>query len=155
MCNSGNSGTWNIKNPRIFRTLKYLKSHTCAESSQRLNMECFTKIVESYNYFSEAHYLKSLTSFWIRPSLNKYSLWLTSHNALYETYSEPCHIQNLYMSRNQNRHILTYSECYVTLAYWEHCHVQNFNSVYLGIFRHIQAHSIMIVIITSTSFFLL
>ena len=39
------------------------------EPSQR--MECFAKVVRSYNYSSKALYLRSLTGFWIRPFLNK------------------------------------------------------------------------------------
>ena len=80
--------------------------------------------------------------------------------------------RNIYITLS--RHILAYSERCVTLAYWELCHVQNFvifkildtktwlyyprhnqNPVYLGIFRDIQEHSIMIVIIRLTFFFTL
>ena len=49
-------------------------------------------------------------------------------------------------SETLSRDILAYSKCCVTLAYWEPCHIQNFNTVYLGTFRHIQAYSIMTVI---------
>ena len=112
-------------------------------------MKCFAKIVKIYNYFSKVLYRRSLISFGMRPSLDKYSLNCrkTSRNVLYETYSEPCRIQNPFILRTQDifralsRHILAYSKCCVTLPHWEHCHIQNFIPVYLGIFRHIQAYS--------------
>ena len=83
-------------------------------------------------------------------------------------YSEHCHIENpgifrtQYIFRTLSRHRLVYSERCVTLAYWEPCPIQNpaiFRilaylrpEVYLGIFRHIQTYSIIIVIITLTFF---
>ena len=86
-------------------------------------------------------------------------------------YSEPCHIQNPGIFRIQDlfrtlpRHILAYSKRCVTLACWEPCHIPNFPILRilacLGpkeysepcVFRHIQAYSIMIVIITLTFIF--
>ena len=38
-------------NPGIFRTLTYLKPYTYSEPSERFKMECFEKIVKSYNHF--------------------------------------------------------------------------------------------------------
>ena len=69
--------SWNMQNIAMFKT------HTYSESSQRFKTECFAKIVKLYNYFSKALYLRSLTGFWIWPSLNKYSIT-----------SESYHIQN-------------------------------------------------------------
>ena len=78
--------------------------------------------------------------------------------------SEPCYIENPGICRTKDifktllRHILAYSACYVMLAYCEHI----FRILtYLGpevysescLFRHLQAYSIMIVIITLTLFF--
>ena len=96
--------TLEIQNPDILTFLEYwqlLKSYIYAEPSQSRKMECFAKIFKIYNYFSKAIYLTSLTRFWIRLSLNKYSLtWrVTSRHVLYESYSEPCHIQNPYIFR--------------------------------------------------------
>ena len=92
------SESWNIQNPsiiasrRIFRTLSYLKPDTYSKSSQRFKMQFFAKIVNVYNLFSTALHLRYLTVFWIRLSLNKYSLncRVTSRYVLYDTYSEPC-----------------------------------------------------------------
>ena len=50
-------------------------------------------------------------------------------------------------------HILAWSGCCLTLTYWQTCHIQDFISVYLDIFRHIQACSMMIVTITLTLIF--
>ena len=82
--------------------------------------------------------------------------------------SESYHIQNPGIFRTQDifktlsRHILAYSERCVMLAYWEPCHIQNFDmfrilaylgtetyskSVYLGTFRYIQTYSRLIIII--------
>ena len=33
---------------------------------------------------------------------------------------------NSYIFRTLSRHFLAYSECFVTLTYWESCHIQNF-----------------------------
>ena len=137
MCNPGNSETWYIDNPGIFRTLTCLTPHTSGKPSQRFKMECFPKIFKSYNCFSKALYLRSLIRFWIDPSLNK--CLLTLCNVLYETYSEHCHIQDPYIFRTQDifrtlpRHILAYAKYCVTLAHWEPCHIQNIIPVYLGI----------------------
>ena len=64
---------WDSGNPRTFRALIYLKSETYSEPSKRFKMECFTKVVESYNYFHKVLYLGFLTGIWIYLSLNKYS----------------------------------------------------------------------------------
>ena len=103
--------SWNIQNPsviasrrifrtlsffenlRIFRTLTYLKPNTYWETSQRLKMEFFfVKIFKSYCYFSKAFHLRSLNGYWIRLSLNKYSLTNRStwRYILYNTYLESC-----------------------------------------------------------------
>ena len=74
-----------IDNPGIFRTLTYLKLDTYSKLSQIfVKMECFAKTL--YNYYSKALYIRSLTEFWIRPSLNKCSwTWrVTSRYVLYE-----------------------------------------------------------------------
>ena len=58
--------TLEIQNPDssgIFRTLTYLKLDTYSEPSQRFKIECFAKIILSYNYFSKVLYLKPLTGF--------------------------------------------------------------------------------------------
>ena len=146
---------------------------TChnSELSQKFNVQCFVKTVKNYKYFSTVLYLRSLTGFWICPSLYKYSLTckVILHCVSYETYPELCHIQNsdIFKARNMfrimSRHILAYSERCVTLAifktllysgFWhiyDRRHIQN--PVYLDILRHIQAYSIMIVIITLPFFF--
>ena len=88
---------------------------------------------------------------------------LFSHIVSYLEPSATLHIQNPSIFRTQDmfktlwRHILGYSECCVTLAYWEFRILARFRILaYLGmqayskfcLFRHIQAHSIIIVIIT-------
>ena len=92
LCNSGSSYLWHNDNPGIFRTLIYFTLDRYSEPSQWFRMARFAKVVKSYNYISKALYLRSLTEFWIWPSLKKYSLtWrVTLHYVLYETYSEPC-----------------------------------------------------------------
>ena len=90
--NHRNPKHWHIDLCGIFRTLKYLKPNTYSELSKRFKMECFAKIVKSYNHFSNMLYLSSLARFWIRLFLNKYLLTcrVTSHYVLYKAYSEPC-----------------------------------------------------------------
>ena len=67
-----------IENPVIFAktfeysTLTYLKHDKYSESSQRLKMMFFAKIVKNYNYFCKVLHGKFLIGFWIRASLNKY-----------------------------------------------------------------------------------
>ena len=44
-------------------------------------------------------------------------------------YSERCYIHNPFILerkifRTLSRHILAYSDCYVTLGYWDPCHIQ-------------------------------
>ena len=75
--------SWNIHNPDRF------KNPTYSELSQKFKMDCFGKIVKSYNCFSKVLYLRSLAGFWIRHFLNKYSLtWrVNSHYVLYDIYS--------------------------------------------------------------------
>ena len=86
------SESWNIQNSfiiasqRIFRILSYLRKFSNIQNSdifktrhifrksQRFEMEFFAKIVKNYNYISKALHLRFLTVFWIRISLNKYSL---------------------------------------------------------------------------------
>ena len=171
MCNPWNSEPRHIGNPEILRNLTYLKPDTHSELSQKLKMQHLVKTVKNYNHFSTTLYLRSLTGFWVCPSLNKYSLTckVISHCVSYDTYSELCHIQNsdIFKARDIfrtiSRHILAYSECCVTLAifrtllYSGFWHIYNprhiQNPVYLGILRHIEACSIMIVIITLSFFF--
>ena len=132
-------------------------------------------MVKSYNYFPKELYLRSLTRFLIRLSLNKYSLTcsVTLGYVLYETYSEHWHIRNpVYYCKLRHiqvftlysdifRVIMAYSERCVTLAYSKPCHIQS-NIQNFGMFRaqgpnsepclfgHTQASSIMIVIIILT-----
>ena len=86
------SESWNIQNSfiiasqRIFRILSYLRKFSNIQNSdifktrhifrksQRFEMEFFAKIVKNYNYISKALHLRFLTVFWIRISLNRYSL---------------------------------------------------------------------------------
>ena len=91
MFNTGNSEPWHIGNPGILRTLTHLKPDLYSQPSQKFKMECFAKIVKSYNYFSKELYL-ILKHFSICPSLNKYLLTcrVTSRYVLYDTYLEPC-----------------------------------------------------------------
>ena len=96
-----------------FATLKIqsnglFKPNTYWEPSKRF--KCFIKRVKSYDYFSKALFLRSLTGIWICPSLNKYSVTcrLTSAYVLSDTYSEDWHIQNLVYYR-KFRHIQAYS----------------------------------------------
>ena len=88
LCNPVNSEPWHTDNPEIFRTLKYLKLDTCSEPYQRFKMECFAKIIKSYDHFSKALYLRSLLRFRICRSPNKYSLTsrVTSHCVFYVTF---------------------------------------------------------------------
>ena len=86
-------------------------------------------------------------------------------------YSESCHMSNLRYIQNSAK---AYSGIFRTLCnvrilrtlkYSELCHIQNYgifrtrdiqniqNPVYIDTFRHIQAYSIMIVIIALTFFF--
>ena len=126
-----------------------------------LRQSVLRKKVESFDYFCKALYLRSFTRFYIGQSLNKYLLTcrITSRNALYETYSEHCDIRNSYTFRTRDtfrtisRHFLVYSECCVTLVHWQLCNIHSCNPVYLDIFKHIQAYSIMIVIIALNFFF--
>ena len=73
-------------------------------------MKFFAKIVKNYNYFSKALYLRSLTGFWIRISLNKYLLTcrMTSLYVLYDdTYLEVCLLSQgiKYLDCHKFRHI--------------------------------------------------
>ena len=63
-----------LQNLPMFKTLTHLKPNTYIEPSQWFEMEFFAKIVKNYNHFSKALHLRSLTGFWIRLPLNKYSL---------------------------------------------------------------------------------
>ena len=88
-----------IQNPNIFtktnkysELVTYLKHNTYSESSQRLKVEFFAKIVKNYDHFSNVLNLRSLNRFWICLSLNKYSLTcrIPSLYILCDTYSVPC-----------------------------------------------------------------
>ena len=101
-------------------------------------MEFFTKVVKNYNYFSiiynKDYNHRFLTEFWIRLSLNKYSL--TCKNDL-----ELCIVWDIFRTclllQIQTYsgiftsyldifcHILEYSEPCVTLSEWEPSHIQN------------------------------
>ena len=81
------------------------------------------KKIKSYIYFFKSLHLRSLTGFWVRLSLTKYSLTcrVTSLYVLYDIYSEPC-----LLSKNSNifrdihvilRHIQTYCGIFRTLCY--------------------------------------
>ena len=105
-------------------------------------------MVKSYNYFPKELYIRSLTRFLIRLSLNKYSLTcsVTLGYVLYETYSEHWHIRNpVYYCKLRHiqvftlysdifRVIMAYSERCVTLAYSKPCHIQS-NIQNFGMFR--------------------
>ena len=87
-------------------------------------------------------YPRPLTRFWIRQSLNKYSLIcrVALYYVLYDKYSERCLLSKfqIYSGRlscywdisDIFTHFGIYLEPCVTLAYLEHCCIQN-----LGIFR--------------------
>ena len=170
-------------------------------------MECIAEIVKGYNHFSKALHLRYLSRFWLRPSLNKYSITcsVTLRYVLYEKYvgpcplsqiqtysgvftsysdifscivvvyldssvtiafSEPSHIQNPVIFRTRvifrtlSRNILAYSERCEMLAFWEPFTIFRIFA-YFGpelysepcLFRHIQAYSIMIVLIILAFFF--
>ena len=82
------SGSWNVQNPSIipslciFRTLSYYGRFTNIQNSDiyselsQSRLSFCKKIVKTYNYFSKALCLRSLTRFWIKvlKCLNKYSL---------------------------------------------------------------------------------
>ena len=82
-------------------------------------MECFAKIVESYKYFSMAFYLRSLTGFWILPSLNKYSLNVERTRTIY------------FMRHIQNTDVFRTLSTIVNSDIFRHIHV---------LFRHIQQY---------------
>ena len=126
-------------------------------------MECFSKLVKSCNYFSKVLYLTSLTGFRIYASLSKYSLNCRIISGivyiLYETYSEPCPIQNHSYYR-KFRHIQAYSRPFKTysaimrhiqsplllFAFLEPCHIQNLGifrapEIFTALSRHILAYS--------------
>ena len=169
MYNSDNTETWHIEIPGIFRTLTYLKLGAYSEHSKRFKMECFAKIAESYKYFSKALYLRSLAGFWIHLSRNKYSLicrvtYLLSQIQTYSgilssnldkfshivaylvscvtpAYSKPAMFTIQYPVKPYSDIFRTLCNARIlrTLAYSECC-----------LFRHIQAYSIMIVIMRVT-----
>ena len=144
------SEPWNVENPfiiasdafsepchinenlRIFRTLIYLKPDTYSESSQRFGIEFFAKIVKRYNYFSKTLHVRSLTGFWIRLSLNKYSLDLALYLVwgIFRTLSFILNSDIFTFYYDIFRHFEAYLELCVTLAYSDPYHIQN-----LGIFR--------------------
>ena len=122
------------ENLRIFRALTYLKPDINLEPCQRFKIEFFAKIFKNYNHFSKVLHLRSLAGFWIGLFLNKYSLTCRvsdlepCNSCIFRSlpYSEFCHIKTQDIFRTLSRHILAYSERYVTLAYWEPCHIQKF-----------------------------
>ena len=98
-----------------------------------------------------------MTGFWIRPSLNKYSLTcrVTSCYILYYTYSEPYLLSKIqkysgiftsYLGIFSHIYFVAYLEPCVTLAYSECCHIQNpgifrTQNIFTTLARHILAYS--------------
>ena len=123
------------ENLRIFRTLTHLKPDKYSGPSRRFKTEFFAKIIKNYNYFSKTFHLRSLIGFWIRLSLNKYSLTsrVTSHYVLHDTYSEPYLLSKIqkysgiFTSYSDDifSHIVAYLEPCLTLAYSDPYHIQN------------------------------
>ena len=127
-------------------------------------MECFAKIIKSCNYFSKALSLRSLRRFWIHPSLKLlkwprtlyYIKHIHNNPAQFriltylepEIYSELC--QGIILASSEYHKYIGMS---YSVVYWEPFHIQNFNPVYLVIFRDIQAYSLMIVIIVTLTVF--
>ena len=111
-------------------------------------MDCFAKIVKSYNHSSKSLYLRCLTGLWIHPSLNKYSLTckVTSCYVLYETYLEFFSIiVNSNIFRHIHvlfRHIQAYCFIFRTLhnscplAYWEPLSYAEFSHIWSSIKRY-------------------
>ena len=168
----------NLQIYRIYRTLTHLKPDTHSGSSQRFKTEFFGKIIKNYNYFSKTLHLRSLIGFWIRLSLNKYSLTsrVTSHYVLHDTYSEPFLLSKyqkysgIFTSYSDDifSHIAAYLEPCLTLAYSDPSHIQNpsifrTQDIFRALSRHILAErcvtltfweiQYMIVIIRLTFFF--
>ena len=116
-------------NPKIFRTLIYLKPNTYSGPYQRVKMECFVKIIKTYKYFSKTFFFRSFTASKYANLLIKCSLTcrVTSHYTLYGTDLEP---YLLWSNSGIIKHIFAYWETCVILTYSEPCHIQN-----LGIFR--------------------
>ena len=126
MCNPRNSEPWHIDNSGIFRTLTYLKPDICSEPSQRFEMECFSKITKSYNYFSKVLCLRYFHKLSISRNL---SIIINSDifrhiHILFRHILPYCGIQNFIIFR-----VLT---CSGPEAYPEPC-----------LFRHIKVYSIM------------
>ena len=63
LCNPGNSEPWHTESLGYSENQIYLKLDTYSEPSQKFKMVYFAKIIKSYNYFSKAPYLRSLTWF--------------------------------------------------------------------------------------------
>ena len=118
-------------------------------------MECFTKIVDSYNCFSKALYLRSLTGFWVALlSLSTHAMYCMRHIQNSAYYRKFKHIQphfgifwtlcyssifrplvylesGIFRTRDifkiLSRHILAYLKHRVAPAYWEHWNIQSFS----------------------------
>ena len=148
----------NIQNPSIIASQQILRTLTkigkpCLTLEIQnfgilkifIQIGCFAEMVKSYNYFSKSLYLRCLTGFWVRPSLNKYSLTcrVNSRDVLHETYTESWHIPDPVYYR-KFRHIQSYlavlwhiynSALLRILAYLEQEICSEFCQ---GIFWHIQ-----------------
>ena len=61
--NPGSSESLYIGNDSVFGTLTHLKPDIYSKPCQRFKIQCFAKIVKSYNHFSKVLYLRSLTEF--------------------------------------------------------------------------------------------
>ena len=129
----------------MFWTLTYFKPNIL-EATQRLKMECFAKVVHSFNYFTKL-YLRSFPGFWISPSLNTHSLveWTRSMYCMSYIHNSDM-FRNLSIIVNSDilRHI-TYLEPYVPIAYSEPCHIQNLvifrtPDIFRNLSRHIPAY---------------
>ena len=152
-----------IQNPVIFIKIDKpcvileIQNPGFLKSSQRFKIECFGKIVKSYNYFSKALCLRSLTGFWICPSLLDYS-WtcrvtlrylkdilrtlsiivnsdIFRHiHVLFKHFQPYCGIfRTRDIFRTLSIHIPAFSERCVKLGYWKTC--QSFGIWTRGIFR--------------------
>ena len=154
MQNLAYSESWNIQNllinasRQIFRILSYKRKFANIQYSDifktrhslSLLQEFFAKIFKNYNYFSKALHLRSLTEFWIRLSLNKYSIICTVTSPALSIVWYIFRTQSIIVSSDIFRHIqvvlrrfqpyiVAYLQPYVTLTYSESCQ---------GIFQHIQ-----------------
>ena len=118
-------------------------------------MEFFAKIIKHFNYFFKALHLRSSTGFWIRLSLNKYSLTCNSLTCIllcivwyiFRTLSITYYLLSIFLLPHVLfRHIVAYLEPCMTLAYSEPCNIQNpdifrIQDMFRILSRHILVHS--------------